>query len=103
LTTAGTGGDDGGPVGGDGRHPVGRKVPWAVVMAIAGRPALWPAAVSAVVRIARPGWWRRRPFLPVPDEAYWRFRMGTAYGGAGTVRPAADDVVGYLRWYRRSR
>ena len=36
-----------------------------------------------------PGWWRRPPFLPVPDAAYWRFRMQTAYGDetAGSAQP----------------
>ena len=98
--TATAAGHDGGP---DGRHPARQKVSWAAVMAIAARPALWPTAVSVVFRIARPGWWRRRPFLPVPDDAYWRFRMGTAFGGTGAARPAPEDVVDYLRWYRSCR
>ena len=37
-------------------------------------------------RLARPGWWRRPPFLPLPAPDYLRFRMETAYGGAGDQR-----------------
>ncbi|HEV7862955.1 MAG TPA: hypothetical protein VGR20_09650 [Acidimicrobiia bacterium] len=48
--------------------------------------------------MARPGWWRRPPFLPLPDPDYVRFRLQTAYGPHGT--PAADDLVAYLNWCR---
>ena len=50
------------------------------------------------------GWWHRAPFLPLPGEAYWRFRLATAYGGdgvTGELTPA--DVVAFLRWCQRSR
>ena len=44
-------------------------------------PALWwPTLAARSSRFAPRGWWRRPPFLPVPDERYWRFRMETAYG-----------------------
>ena len=81
-----------------------------VVRAVAPHPGLWWAAVGALQRMARRGWWRRAPFLPVPGEAYWRFRLETAYGGgegagdaagAGALSPA--DVVAFLRWCQRSR
>lgn len=62
------------------------------------RPGLWPVAVTQALRLARPGWWRRRPFLPLPDPDYVRFRLQTAYGADG--EPSADDVVSYLRWCR---
>jgi len=48
--------------------------------------------------MSRPGWWHRPPFLPVPDEAYVRFRLQTAYGQRGEPHP--EDVVSYLRWCR---
>lgn len=44
-------------------------------------------------------WWRRPPFLPLPDAAYLRWRMHTAYGDHDAV-PPADDVVRYARWSR---
>jgi hypothetical protein len=68
-------------------------------MALARRPALWGTALRQAVRLARPGWWHRRPFLPVPDAGYLRFRMITAYGDPDRV-PAPNDVITYLRWCR---
>ena len=49
-------------------------------------------------RLARPRWWRRPPFLPLPDPDYLRFRLETQYGAAG--RPEPDDLVAYLEWCR---
>jgi hypothetical protein len=90
---------------GAGRHPWGRDAA-AVVRAVWARPQLWGAAFGALRRMARRGWWRRAPFLPVPGEQYWRFRLETAYGGdkaADSVTPSTEDVVAYLRWCQRSR
>jgi hypothetical protein len=81
---------------------LGTLVPLA--RALLTRPHLWPAALSATIRLARPGWWRRWPPLPEPDLDYWRFRMVTAYGGDDTrAVPPADDLVAYLDWYRAMR
>ena len=44
-------------------------------------------------------WWAKPPFLPLPDAAYLRWRMHTAYGDHDAV-PPADDVVRYARWAR---
>jgi hypothetical protein len=75
-----------------------------VFKAVAPHPGLWPAALGAVHRLARPGWWRHRPFLPVPGDAYWHFRLVTAYGGDGDpAAVTAADVVAYLRWCQRAR
>ncbi len=84
------------------------SVPWgrtlaAVARAVAGRPMLWPTAIAAVWRLAAPRWWRRWPPLPLPDPAYWRFRLLTAYGGRGHAVPDANDIVSYLRWCRGTR
>jgi len=57
--------------------------------------------VAQTLRLARPGWWRRRPFLPLPDPGYLRFRLETGYGPAGEPEP--DDVLAYLRWCRDFR
>jgi hypothetical protein len=74
----------------------------AVVMAVMSRPSLWPVAVRQVFRLAPNGWWRKRPFLPVPAAPYLRFRLETQYGTpAGEPEaPRASDVVNYLRWCR---
>jgi hypothetical protein len=42
-------------------------------------------------------WYRRFPFLPVPDGGYLRWRIYTAYGDEHAV-PSADDIVRYARW-----
>lgn len=63
-------------------------------------PSLWVTALVEAVRMARPRWWRRWPPAPTPDAELWRFRMETAYGGAGDARPRDEDVVSFLRWCR---
>jgi hypothetical protein len=69
---------------------------------IALRPGLWPTAVRQLWLLARPGWWRRPPYLPVPDAAYLDFRLHTAYGSGERV-PGGRDVVDWLRWCSRMR
>jgi hypothetical protein len=86
-------------------RPAGGRVlslGWALgtLRAILPHPSLWATGLRQVRRLARPGWWRRRPFLPVPPPDYLHFRMETAYGGAGDQRPPAEDLVTYLRWCR---
>lgn len=71
------------------------------VAAVAAHPSLWWTGLRQVRALARTGWWRRPPFLPVPSRDYLRFRLETAYGGAGDHPVAADDLVTYLRWCRR--
>ena len=72
---------------------------WRVGVAVLSRPGLWVTAVRQVLRLARPGWWRRWPLLPVPDPQYLRFRLQTQYGDPDR-EPEADDVVAYLHWCR---
>lgn len=74
-----------------------------VVVAVLRRPRLWSEAVATSLALAPHGWWRRWPPLPLPDPAYWRFRMVTAYGGSGEGGPEPDDVVEYLEWRRLRR
>lgn len=72
----------------------------AVLSAVRREPSLLVPLLVAMRRYAPRGWWRRAPFLPVPDERYWRFRMETAYGDEEAVADA-DDVAAVLRWSRR--
>jgi hypothetical protein len=72
------------------------------VAAVALRPWLWGVAVTQVLRLAPTGWWGRWPPVPLPDPAYLRFRLQTAYGDPDRP-PSADDVVDYLKWCRRMR
>lgn len=77
------------------RHPGWARSAWAVLR----RPDLWPTAVVVVLRLARPGWWRRPPFLPLPDPDYWAFRAVTAFG-AVDAPPDPREVITYLEWCR---
>jgi hypothetical protein len=74
--------------------------PVPAVLAVAVRPRLWPVAVRQAVRLAPAGWWRRAPYLPIPDRDYLRFRLQTQYGDASTP-PDPADLVAYLDWCRR--
>jgi hypothetical protein len=67
---------------------------------VLARPSLWGVALVQLVRLAPTGWWRRPPFLPVPDRDYLRFRMQTQYGDADHAAEP-QDLVTYLRWCRR--
>lgn len=69
-------------------------------MAVLRHPALWPTAVRQTATLAEPGWWRRRPHLPLPPPDYLRFRLVTMYGGDGEQVPEPSDLVTYLRWCR---
>lgn len=73
------------------------------IAAVLKRPGLWLTALYQARVLAAPGWWRRRPFLPLPDPAYLRFRVLTAQGGDGTAPMSGDDVISYLQWCRASR
>jgi hypothetical protein len=70
-----------------------------VLRAVIVRPGLWGTALRQVVQLAPRGWWRRWPFLPLPDRDYLAFRMQTAYGSAG-ASPTVSDVTSYLTWCR---
>lgn len=60
-------------------------------------PAIGVALLRVAWRFRRRRWWRRAPFLPLPDRTYLRWRMHTAYGEYDTV-PPAEDVIRYARW-----
>jgi hypothetical protein len=79
-------------------NPVVSMVP-AVAKAIGRRPWLWAAAFGTVCRLAEPGWWRRAPHLPLPNDHLWSFRMVTAYGRPN-AQPGTEDIVAYLEWCR---
>lgn len=49
----------------------------------------------------RRDWHRQAPFLPLPDRAYLRWRMYTAYGAEDAV-PPLEDVIGFARWRRET-
>jgi hypothetical protein len=71
-----------------------------VAGALLRKPRLWVPALLTLGRLARPGWWRRRPYLPLPDDRLWAFRMETVYGRPD-ADPDVEDVLAYLDWCRR--
>ena len=70
-----------------------------IALAVLAHPRLWAVGVRQWRRTTPAGWWRRRPFLPVPSREYVRFRLLTQYGDSDTHATAAD-VVNYLAWCR---
>ena len=78
-----------------------RMVSISTALAVLKRPGLWPTALGAMLAFSRPGWWRRSPFLPVPDDELIAWRTATAYG-RDDVDLATEDVVAYLEWRQRT-
>ena len=71
-----------------------------MVAAVVRRPRLWSTALTALFELAPNQWWRRRPFLPLPDPDWLHFRIVTAYGGDGTLPMRSEDLVAWLDWKR---
>jgi hypothetical protein len=65
-------------------------------------PSQLAAVAGAGWRLRARRWWRRAPFLPLPDQKYWNFRMVTATGSSnGPMR--IEDVIHAAQWSRRQR
>jgi hypothetical protein len=45
------------------------------------------------------GWWHHAPFLPLPDEHYWHFRLLTFGGSTNALTPLA--MVQAAQWSLR--
>ena len=77
----------------------------SLVMRLSWRGLVNPRLGLDLVRAAwafrSRGWWRRPPFLPLPDREYLRWRMYTAYADEQAV-PPVDDVVRFARWRRET-
>jgi hypothetical protein len=69
----------------------------ALTARAAVRPRLAVALLTVAWRFRHRGWYRRFPFLPLPDRDYLGWRMYTAYGDAAAV-PPARDVEQYALW-----
>ena len=77
-------------------------MPWLrLAMRLALRSIRRPRLALELIRVAwrfRSNiWYRRFPFLPIPDSTYLRWRMYTAYGDYDAV-PSVTDVERYTRW-----
>ena len=77
----------------------------ALTLRLAARAVVRPRLALDLLRTAwafrRRDWYRRAPFLPIPDRAYLRWRMYTAYADEVAV-PPAEDVVRFARWRRET-
>lgn len=77
----------------------------SLVAVLAGRSLLNPRLGLDLLKTGwafrRRGWWSKAPFLPVPDPAYLRWRMYTAYGDERAIPPPAD-VIRFARWRRET-
>jgi hypothetical protein len=73
---------------------------------LAGRGIRSPSTAAALLGVAwrfrRRGWFKRFPFVPLPDRDYVKWRMLTAYGDPDAI-PPAGYVVRYARWAVRDR
>ena len=65
-------------------------------------PQWIPSVIRAAWRLRQTDWWRRRPWLPVPDLAYWAFRVHTAAGSDGRAL-SPQEVVAVARWSNHQR
>lgn len=77
----------------------------ALVAQLATRAIINPRLALDLLATAwafrRRGWWKRFPLLPLPDRAYVRWRMYTAYADEEAV-PPVDDVIRFARWRRET-
>ena len=64
------------------------------------RPSTGLALIRVAWRFRARDWYRRFPFLPLPDRTYVRWRMYTAYADEDAI-PSADDVERYAIWAAR--
>ena len=75
-----------------------------LITRLAGRALLNPRVAIDLLALTwafrRREWWRRAPFLPVPDAEYLAWRLHTAYGEERDV-PPVEDVLRFARWRRR--
>jgi len=65
------------------------------------RPRLALDLLRTLWAFRRLAWWRRPPFLPLPDRSYLAWRMYTAYGDERAV-PPVEDVIRFARWRRET-
>ncbi|MFN8571462.1 MAG: hypothetical protein U0132_05345 [Gemmatimonadaceae bacterium] len=75
---------------------------WAsLFLTLLGRAIVHPTLARDLLRVSwrfrARHWYRRPPFLPLPDREYVRWRMHTAYGSQDAL-PPAEDVIRYARW-----
>lgn len=85
------------------RVPGGATAPVGVFLRAAlRRPGLAAEAARLAAAVAPRGWWRRPPYLPLPDSEYGEWRLTTAYGRPDRA-PTVREMEEFLAWRRRMR
>ncbi len=80
-------------------YPVAKYWPRGMGVHIVRHPSDGIVVATAAWRLRRRRWWCTPPFLPVPDERYWAFRLATATGSPeGEV--SVDEAIAAARWSR---
>ena len=82
-----------------GRRVTGSFWPLQALYLVVRRPGLWCTALKQARVLAKPGWFTRPPFLPLPDKKYMAFRTLTSTGTPGS--PNAREIIIYLDWCKR--
>jgi hypothetical protein len=85
----------------DARRRTWPRLVFALLLRAAVNPRLALDLVRTYWAFRRRHWWRRPPFLPVPDRTYLRWRMYTAYADEEAV-PPVEDVIAFARWRRET-
>ena len=90
------------PTGWEGRY-AGSWTTLTLLLALQGvvNPRLALDLLRTAWAFRRRRWWTHVPWLPVPDQAYLRWRMYTAYGDEAAV-PPPEDVIRFARWRRET-
>ena len=73
---------------------------WNLAAAVGRRPDLWTEGVRTLLAVSPRNWWRKAPFLPVPDQAYADWRLVTAQGDSSTPLDP-NDLILYLEWRKK--
>ena len=76
--------------------------PKGTVRHLVAHPSDAAPFVRSAWRLRRQHWWKRAPFLPIPDREYWAFRVATAYGESDAAIDI-NDAVAAARWSVRHR
>ncbi|MDJ0954297.1 MAG: hypothetical protein QNJ81_11525 [Acidimicrobiia bacterium] len=72
---------------------------WELARTVLRRPGLWAEALRTLLAVAPRSWWRKPPFVPLPDRAYSSWRLATAHGDP-SVPLNPEELVSYLVWRR---
>ena len=65
--------------------------------AVYARTPLLPSIITTAYTLRPRRWWTQRPFLPLPEAEYTRWRLYTAYGNRRR-RPTFSDIASFAVW-----